>query len=158
GRLDEAAQRPPVSPVLDAINDAREAVARGERPSIIIDTDDYPAPERPPVSPEVDRLRAQVEAAREAWWSGTEQGDTGLVYTDRIEDAMDAIWDVIGHADWTARERPPVSPEQREEIAAVLFDADEHHDGTEAAFQNEAHTIDGVHNRAVARAQADALL
>src|SRR5690606_28143642 len=43
------AQRPPVSPVLDAINDAREAVARGERPSIIIDTDDYPAPERPPV-------------------------------------------------------------------------------------------------------------
>jgi hypothetical protein len=58
----------------------------------------------------VDRLRAQVEAAREAWWSGTEQGDTGLVYTDRIEDAMDAIWDAIGHAEWTPRQRPPVSP------------------------------------------------
>jgi hypothetical protein len=54
----EAAQRPPVSPVLDAINDAREAVARGERPSIIIDTDDYPAPERPP----------EGEAFAEAWF------------------------------------------------------------------------------------------
>lgn len=50
---------------------------------------------------EVLRLRGQIEEARNAWWSATEQGDNGLVYTDRIEDAMDDIWSAIGHVDWT---------------------------------------------------------
>ncbi len=50
---------------------------------------------------EVLRLRGQIEEARTAWWSATEQGDNGLVYTDRIEDAMDDIWSAIGHVDWT---------------------------------------------------------
>lgn len=49
----------------------------------------------------IERLRGQIEEARNAWWSATEQGDNGLVYTDRIEDAMDGIWSAIGHADWT---------------------------------------------------------
>lgn len=47
------------------------------------------------------RLRAHIEEARNAWWSATTQGDNGLVYTDKIEDAMDDIWSAIGHADWT---------------------------------------------------------
>lgn len=63
----------------------------------------FPAPV---VSEESAELRARIERAREAWWSATEQGDSGLVYTDRIEDAMDAIWDEIGHADWTPVTRP----------------------------------------------------
>ncbi|MDH5132860.1 MULTISPECIES: hypothetical protein [unclassified Microbacterium] len=48
----------------------------------------------------IERLRGQIEEARMAWWSATEQGDNGLVYTDKIEDAMDDIWSAIGHADW----------------------------------------------------------
>ncbi|MEW1990742.1 hypothetical protein [Microbacterium sp. NPDC078849] len=48
----------------------------------------------------IQRLRGQIEEARMAWWSATEQGDNGLVYTDKIEDAMDDIWSAIGHADW----------------------------------------------------------
>lgn len=47
------------------------------------------------------RLRDQIEEARHAWWAATEQGDDGLLYTDKIEDAMDDIWSAIGHADWT---------------------------------------------------------
>lgn len=50
---------------------------------------------------ENERLKAKIEEARAAWWSATEQGDNGLVYTDRIEDAMDDIWSAIGHADLT---------------------------------------------------------
>jgi hypothetical protein len=50
---------------------------------------------------EVLSLRDQIEQARIAWWSAVEQGDNGLIYTDRIEDAMDDIWSAIGHADWT---------------------------------------------------------
>lgn len=46
-------------------------------------------------------LRDKIEEARNAWWSATEQGDSGLIYNDRIEDAMDDIWSAIGHADWT---------------------------------------------------------
>jgi len=53
---------------------------------------------------EVERLRGQIEEARSAWWSATEQGDNGLIYTDKIEDAMDDIWSAIGHADWTPKE------------------------------------------------------
>lgn len=49
---------------------------------------------------EILRLRGQIEEARTAWWSATEQGDNGLVYTDQIEAAMDDIWSAIGHADW----------------------------------------------------------
>lgn len=47
-----------------------------------------------------ERAQMQVEEARTAWWSATEQGDSGLVYTDRIEDAMDEIWSAIGSSDW----------------------------------------------------------
>jgi hypothetical protein len=50
---------------------------------------------------ERNRLRDKIEEARIAWWSATEQGDNGLIYTDRIEDAMDDIWSAIGHADWS---------------------------------------------------------
>lgn len=47
-----------------------------------------------------ERLQMQIEEARTAWWSATEQGDSGLVYTDRIEEAMDDIWSAIGGSDW----------------------------------------------------------
>ena len=47
----EAAQRPPANPVVEAIDAARDSIARGELASVVIDTDDYP--QRPPVSPEV---------------------------------------------------------------------------------------------------------
>lgn len=49
----------------------------------------------------IERLRGQIGEARSAWWSATEPGDSGLIYTDRIEDAMDDIWGAIGHADWS---------------------------------------------------------
>jgi hypothetical protein len=55
------------------------------------------------------RLRGQIEQARNAWWSATEQGDNGLVYTDRIEDAMDDIWSAIGHAAWNPNRLKPYS-------------------------------------------------
>jgi hypothetical protein len=58
-----------------------------------------------PEEPEVEKLRGQIEEARSAWWSATEQGDNGLIYTDRVEGAMDETWSAIGHADWT-----PASP------------------------------------------------
>lgn len=53
-----------------------------------------------PEAETIAKLRDQIEQARNAWWSATEQGDNGLVYTDRIEDAMDEIWNAIGDAGW----------------------------------------------------------
>jgi hypothetical protein len=46
------------------------------------------------------KLSDQIEEARTAWWSAVTQGDNGLIYTDRIEDAMDDIWSAIGDAEW----------------------------------------------------------
>jgi hypothetical protein len=56
------------------------------------------------------KLRDQIEEARNAWWSATEQGDNGLIYTDRIEDAMDDIWSAIGHAEWMPVEQEGEQP------------------------------------------------
>ena len=45
----------------------------------------------------IERLQDQIKEARTAWFSATEPGDDGLlVYTDKIEDAMDEIWSAIG--------------------------------------------------------------
>lgn len=57
----------------------------------------------------IQKLRDQIEEARTAWWSAVEQGDDDLIYTDRIEDAMDEIWSAIGDAEWTPGEVGGVS-------------------------------------------------
>jgi hypothetical protein len=111
----EAAQRPPVSPVLDAINDAREAVARGERPSIIIDTDDYLAPERPPVSPETTTNIDGIGKAVAALVPMCENETHAWNLWNYIASDRGALRDALLHA-----YRPPVSPEQREAVRAVV--------------------------------------
>lgn len=40
-------------------------------------------------------LRQSLHEAREAWWLGVEQGDSGVIYTDDVEKAMDAIWSAL---------------------------------------------------------------
>lgn len=148
-----SAQRPPVSEnVRDLVDDLRESAAQSydELSQATIDVLNRAADyiSRPPVSPEA--LPTPEAVATDAM--------TGLALGAPVDPEF--AHELIAAAIEADRERrlPPVSPEVREEIAAVLFDADEHHDGTEAAFQNEAHTIGGGHNRAVARAQADAIL
>jgi len=66
---------------------------------------------------EAQELRARLEQAREAWWSATEQGEKGVVYTDRIESAMDDIWSEIGDATWTPVAARPTPPE---DVAALV--------------------------------------
>lgn len=40
----------------------------------------------------VQAAEAVIAEVTEAWWSGTEPGDDGILYTDQVEAAMDAIW------------------------------------------------------------------
>jgi PTH2 family peptidyl-tRNA hydrolase len=69
---------------------------------------------------ELVALRDRIEEARTAWWSATEQGDNGLIYTDRIADAMDDIWSAIGHADWEPyAPEPQTEPTDAQVVAAL---------------------------------------
>lgn len=55
---------------------------------------------------ERDEALATLAKVREAWWSAAEQGDTGIVYTERVEQAMDDIWTAIADESPTERETP----------------------------------------------------
>ena len=83
----------------------------------------------------IERLRGQIEEARNAWWSATAQGDSGLIYTDKIEDAMDDIWSAIGHADWT-----PNQPAVNEQGGIDAMTAEEYLTMSDRAFEGDDDT------------------